>query len=88
MDSHALDAVRLYRMDLPDHACPWGLRAVRLLQERRIPFEDHRLTSAEEVEAFKAAHGVATNATGLRWGWADRWVQGSGGAARRTAGSG
>jgi glutaredoxin len=47
-------------MDLPDHACPWGLRAVRLLQERRIPFEDHRLTSAEEVEAFKAAHGVAT----------------------------
>jgi glutaredoxin len=47
-------------MDLPDHACPWGLRAVRLLQERRIPIEDHRLTSAEEVEAFKAAHGVAT----------------------------
>ncbi|MFM7648298.1 MAG: MauE/DoxX family redox-associated membrane protein [Cyanobium sp.] len=47
-------------MDLPDHACPWGLRAVRLLQERHIPFEDHRLTSAEEVEAFKAAHGVAT----------------------------
>jgi len=47
-------------MDLPDHACPWGLRAVRLLQERHIPFEDHRLTSAEEVEAFKQAHGVAT----------------------------
>ena len=47
-------------MDLPDHPCPWGLRALRLLQERRIPFEDHRLTSAEEVEAFKAAHGVAT----------------------------
>jgi glutaredoxin len=60
MDSRALDAVRLYRMDLPDHACPWGLRAVRLLQERHIPFEDHRLTSAEEVEAFKAARGVAT----------------------------
>jgi glutaredoxin len=47
-------------MDLPDHPCPWGLRALRLLQERRIPFEDHRLTSREEVEAFKAAHGVAT----------------------------
>ncbi|MBM5825670.1 MAG: glutaredoxin [Cyanobacteria bacterium M_surface_10_m2_119] len=55
-----LHAVRLYRMDLPDHACPWGLRAMRLLQERHIPFEDHPLTSAEEVEAFKAAHGVAT----------------------------
>jgi glutaredoxin len=47
-------------MDLPDHPCPWGLRAVRLLQERHIPFEDHRLTSNEEVAAFKAAHGVAT----------------------------
>jgi glutaredoxin len=56
----ALQAVRLYRMDLPDHACPWGLRAVKLLQERHIPFEDHRLTSPEEVEAFKAAQGVAT----------------------------
>ena len=56
----ALDAVRLYRMDLPDHPCPWGLRALRLLQEQHIPFEDHRLTSAEAVEVFKAAHGVAT----------------------------
>jgi glutaredoxin len=60
MVSPALQAVRLYRMDLPDHACPWGLRAVKLLQERHIPFEDHRLTSTEEVEAFKEAHGVAT----------------------------
>ena len=60
MESSALHAVRLYRMDLPDHACPWGLRAVRLLQERHIPFEDHRLTSSEEVEAFKLAHGAVT----------------------------
>ena len=56
----SLQAVRLYRMDLPGHPCPWGLRALRLLQERHIPFEDHRLTSSEAVEAFKAAHGVAT----------------------------
>ena len=61
MATAALDAVRLYRMDLPDHACPWGLRAQRLLQEHHIPFEDHPLRSAEEVEAFKTAHGVATN---------------------------
>jgi glutaredoxin len=60
MASSPLHAVRLYRMELPDHACPWGLRAMRLLRERHIPFEDHPLTSAEEVEAFKAAHGVAT----------------------------
>jgi len=60
MASATLRDVRLYRMDLPDHPCPWGLRALHLLQERHIPFEDHRLTSPEEVEAFKAAQGVAT----------------------------
>ena len=60
MSTITLHAVRLYRMDLPEHPCPWGLRALRLLQERHIPFEDHRLTSPEAVEAFKAAHGVAT----------------------------
>jgi glutaredoxin len=60
MATTTLNAVRLYRMDLPDHPCPWGLRAVRLLQERHIPFEDHRLTSNEEVDAFKSTHGVAT----------------------------
>ena len=47
-----LNDVRLYRMDLPDHPCPWGLRALRLLQDQPIPFEDHRLTSSEEVDAF------------------------------------
>lgn len=47
-------------MDLPEHPCPWGLKAIRLLQERHIPFEDHRLLSQEEVDAFKVEHGVAT----------------------------
>ena len=60
MSTTTLHAVRLYRMDLPEHPCPWGLRALHLLQEQRIPFEDHRLTNTEAVEAFKAAHGVAT----------------------------
>ena len=60
MESTTLQAVRLYRMDLPGHPCPWGLRAMRLLQQQRIPFEDHRLTSTAAVEAFKAAHGVRT----------------------------
>ena len=58
--SPSLSSVRLVRMDLPGHPCPWGLRALRLLQEQHIPFEDHRLTTPQEVEAFKAAHGVAT----------------------------
>ena len=61
MVTSSIQAVRLYRMDLRDHACPWGLRAVKLLQERHIPFEVHRFTSTAEVEAFKAAHGVVTS---------------------------
>ncbi len=60
MASPPLQDVRLYRMDLPDHPCPWGLRAIRLLQDHHIPFEDHPLRSQAEVEAFKAAHAVAT----------------------------
>jgi glutaredoxin len=60
MATASLHHVRLYRMDLPDHACPWGLKAVRLLHDHQIPFEDHPLHSTEEVDAFKAAHGVAT----------------------------
>jgi glutaredoxin len=60
MASPPLRDVRLYRMDLPDHACPWGLRALRLLAAQQISFEDHPLRSAGEVAAFKAAHGVAT----------------------------
>ena len=47
-------------MDLPDHPCPRGLMAIRLLQEQHIPFEDHRLVSQAEVDAFKVEHGVAT----------------------------
>jgi glutaredoxin len=60
MAASPLQNVRLYRMDLPDHACPWGLRAVQLLQEHHIAFADHRLRSTAEVESFKAAHAVAT----------------------------
>jgi len=60
MPDTQLQDVHLYRMDLPDHACPWGLKALTLLQEQQIPFEDHRLTSQPAVQAFKDQHGVAT----------------------------
>ncbi len=51
--------VRLYRMSMPEHECPWGLKAISLLKEKEIEFEDHRLTSKSEVEDFKAKHDVA-----------------------------
>ncbi|WP_339374494.1 MauE/DoxX family redox-associated membrane protein [Picosynechococcus sp. PCC 73109] len=53
-------AVRLYRMSTSEHECPWGLRAINLLNEHGIDFEDVRLTSPEEVAAFKTKHDVPT----------------------------
>ena len=50
----------LFRMVLPDHTCPYGLLAKRLLEEGGFDLEDHILASREEVEAFKAEHGVST----------------------------
>ncbi|MDV3350119.1 glutaredoxin [Leptothoe sp. LEGE 181152] len=52
--------VRLYRMVTPEHSCPWGQRAVTLLQQEKIDFEDIHLTSAESVADFKAQHAVPT----------------------------
>ena len=52
--------VKVYRMSMPEHECPWGLRAIKLLQEQGIEFEDVKLRSREEVDQFKAKYGVAT----------------------------
>ena len=52
--------VRLYRMSTPEHECPWGLKAVALLQKQGIEFEDHKLTSDAETKAFKEEYQVAT----------------------------
>ena len=52
--------ILLYRMALPDHVCPFGLLAKRMLEDSGRPFDDRVMTSREEVEAFKDEHGVAT----------------------------
>jgi len=52
--------VVLYRMKLPDHECPYGLLAKRMLEDAGIPFDDRLLTSREEVAAFKNDQGVDT----------------------------
>gem|GEM_PF-451539 len=53
-------AIKIYRMSTPDHECPWGQRAIHLLTEKGLEFEDFKLQSREEVDAFKALHQVAT----------------------------
>ncbi|GHA79016.1 glutaredoxin domain-containing protein [Cognatilysobacter bugurensis] len=50
----------LYRMVLPDHVCPFGLRARELLEQEGYDVDDRLLTSREETDAFKAEHGVPT----------------------------
>lgn len=57
--SHPAPAV-LYRMVMPGHICPYGLKARDLLRRKGFQVEDHWLRSREETDAFKAEHDVRT----------------------------
>jgi len=50
----------LYRMVMPEHICPYGLKALHLLKTKGYEVEDHWLRTRAETDAFKAEHGVAT----------------------------
>jgi glutaredoxin len=50
----------LYRMIMPGHTCPHGLKALDLLRREGYTVEDHGLTSRAEIDAFKEQHGVKT----------------------------
>lgn len=50
----------LYRMILPDHTCPFGVRAKELLDDAGFSVDDRILGSRAEVDAFEAEHGVDT----------------------------
>ena len=50
----------LYRMVMPHHTCPYGLKAKDLLKRSGYEIEDHHLETREETDAFKAKHDVAT----------------------------
>lgn len=51
---------RLYRMMMPHHTCPFGLKAMDLLKRAGYVIEDHHLATRDEVDAFKADQGVET----------------------------
>ena len=51
---------RIYRMVMPNHTCPFGLKALHLLKSRGYEIEDHHLTTREQTDAFKEEHGVKT----------------------------
>jgi len=50
----------LYRMVMPKHVCPWGLKAADLLKREGFEVEDRHLRTRAEVDGFKAEHGVSS----------------------------
>ena len=50
----------LYRMKLPTHECPYGLLAIRMLEDAGFAIDEHLLTDRDQVETFKVDHSVET----------------------------
>jgi len=50
----------LYRMKLPDHECPYGLLAKRMLEDAGFVIDEHLFTTRDEVDAFQSEEGVST----------------------------
>lgn len=80
----------VHRMVLPDHVCPFGLRALDLLQQAGYAVDDRPLVTRGEVDAFKSEHGLRTTPLvfvgDVRIGGADdleRWLADGAAGARR-----
>lgn len=58
--NHTAQNATLYRMVMTDHMCPYGMKAKDLLERNGYVVDDRHLKSREEVDAFKAQHGVKT----------------------------
>ena len=50
----------LYRMVMPQHTCPYGLKAKDLVRRSGYEVDDRHLTTREETDAFKEKHDVDT----------------------------
>ena len=50
----------LYRMAMPGHLCPFGLKSKSMLERKGYTVDDNLLTTHNEVDAFKQAHEVET----------------------------
>ena len=60
MSDASTKTATLYRMVMPEHICPYGLKARHLLRSQGYEVDDHWLRTREETDAFKASHKVAT----------------------------
>jgi len=50
----------LYRMVMPGHICPYGLKSLHLLRSKGYDVEDRWIETRAQQEAFKVEHGVKT----------------------------
>ena len=50
----------IYRMVMPEHICPFGLKSVDLLKRQGYRIDDHWLKTRAEHDAFKADNKVKT----------------------------
>ena len=50
----------LYRMVMPQHTCPYGLKSKHLLETHGYDVEDRHLKTREETDAFMREHDVKT----------------------------
>lgn len=50
----------IYRMVMPGHNCPYGVKALHLLRSKGFEVEDHHLTSREQTDTFRSDYDVAT----------------------------
>lgn len=50
----------IYRMVMPDHLCPFGLKSKGLLEQKGFEVEDHHLKTREQTDEFQQKHNVDT----------------------------
>ncbi|MBO1520119.1 MauE/DoxX family redox-associated membrane protein [Oceanisphaera pacifica] len=50
----------LYRMVMPKHTCPYGLKSKDLLERQGFTVDDQHLTTREQTDAFMKEHQVET----------------------------
>ena len=72
----------LYRMVLPDHVCPFGVRAKAMLEQAGFEVDDRVLTTRDAVDTFEREQRVETTPQvfidGERIGGSDdleQWLQ-------------
>lgn len=60
LDGNETREAAIWRMVMPDHVCPYGLKAKALLEREGFEVEDHHLRTRAETEAYQREQGVKT----------------------------